>query len=55
VDTIIGFFFASMPAGIKLLRHQKYAKMIVNPAMCLFTGSRSLKKQRRFVLFVSEK
>jgi len=28
---ILGFMFASMPAGIKLLRHQKYAKMLVNP------------------------
>jgi hypothetical protein len=24
-----------MPRGIKLLKHQKYAKMLVNPAMCL--------------------
>ena len=33
-----------MPADIKLLKHQKYAKMLVNPTMCLFTSPTLIKK-----------
>ena len=39
-----------MPQGIKLFRHKKYAKMLVNPPHVPFHKPSASKKQRHFVL-----
>ena len=44
-----------MPHGIKLFKHKKYAKMLVNPSNVPFTKPNASKKQRHFVLLAREK
>lgn len=46
----------TMPQGIKFLKHQKYAKMLINLATCLSTGSCSSKNSgTSFCLSVMKK
>ena len=44
-----------MPQGIKLFKHKKYAKMLLNPPHVLSHKPNTSKKQRHFVLFADAK
>jgi hypothetical protein len=46
----LNYFLAPMPQGIKLLRHQKYAKMLCQSSNVAPHHPRSSKKQQHFVL-----
>jgi len=49
-EKLIYPFSAPMPQGIKLLRHQKYAKMLCQSSKVAPHSLPSSKKQRHFVL-----
>jgi len=47
------FFFRSTPRGIKLLKHQKYAKMLCQSGNVPFAQPYAHQKTAALVLFVS--